>query len=385
MGKHTISNQQESTSKSGGGFTKILNPILRNPDLTDFEVRLYGVMLSYGWQDGFCFPGQERLAKDCGCSISKVYRGLKGLEKKSLIGVRHRPLHKGVNMTNVYTFNDPLANDCDQPSSEDMDQSPVTDPESGESASLKAENPQSGFPDQSPVTDREASPVTDDEYTGDEYTEPHPTTSSFQSEVVPPSPPEGGRQKAQEKASPSAGRDAGATTSRSALALTQQKRRGRDAVNDTSTRERSASPALALLDEARALLDAGRYREAINTGGRAYAECLTGDDLDAVTDFLQPVMYDAFQSPHRRRELYARAEELCDDARSRLGLDGQGDEGDPDWTADDFLGDSDDDCDAAYLNKILEGLEGNLEAGGTDEIETDEWFENEYHDVRELA
>jgi hypothetical protein len=104
---------QVSTSGTGneneetipvGGFTQIPNSILRNPDLSHGALRLYVLLRSYGWQDGFCFPGQERLAAEMGVGPRMVYKYMKELEAAGLIRVRHRPLHKGVNKTNVYTF-----------------------------------------------------------------------------------------------------------------------------------------------------------------------------------------------------------------------------------------------------------------------------------------
>jgi hypothetical protein len=113
------------------GFTMIPNVVIRNPDLSDGAVRLYGLLLSYAWQDGFCFPGQERLAGECGKGVKAIYRHTKELEAADLISVKHRPLHKGVNMTNVYTFKILKPSTCgtDQSKMSDRDRPKMSDDE----------------------------------------------------------------------------------------------------------------------------------------------------------------------------------------------------------------------------------------------------------------
>lgn len=113
------------------GFTMIPNVVIRNPDLSDGAVRLYGLLLSYAWQDGFCFPGQERLATECGKGVKAIYRHTKELEAADLISVKHRPLHKGVNMTNVYTFKILKPSTCgtDQSKMSDRDRPKMSDNE----------------------------------------------------------------------------------------------------------------------------------------------------------------------------------------------------------------------------------------------------------------
>lgn len=109
------------------GFTKMPNTVIRNPKLSHGAFRLYTVLLCYAWQDGFCFPGQERLAKDMGISLRMVYQYMKELEGAGFIRVQHRPLHKGVNKTNVYTFTAPNGTDCSQPSTSGTDRQDTAD------------------------------------------------------------------------------------------------------------------------------------------------------------------------------------------------------------------------------------------------------------------
>lgn len=105
------------------------NTIIRNPKLGHGAFRLYTVLLCYAWQDGFCFPGQERLAKDMGIGVRMVYQYMKELEAAGLVRVQHRPLHKGVNKTNVYTFTAPDDTDCSQPSTSSTDRQDAANPD----------------------------------------------------------------------------------------------------------------------------------------------------------------------------------------------------------------------------------------------------------------
>jgi hypothetical protein len=129
--KYSRKVKKDATKQPEGGFTQIPNSILRNAKLSDGAVRLYAVLRSYGWQDGFCFPGQEKLAADMGVDVRTVRRRSKELQDAQLISVRHRPLHEGVNTTNVYTFTAPdsQVSDPDRTAVSHPDQSPVTDKE----------------------------------------------------------------------------------------------------------------------------------------------------------------------------------------------------------------------------------------------------------------
>lgn len=81
-----------------GGFTQIPTKVLRDSRLTGNERVLYGLLLSYAWQEGECFPGQCRLAKDMGVDKRTVGTGLGKLRKMKLISWKRQGLGK----TNVY-------------------------------------------------------------------------------------------------------------------------------------------------------------------------------------------------------------------------------------------------------------------------------------------
>jgi biotin operon repressor len=61
----------------------------------------FAMLLSYAWQNDYCFPGQERLAKDMGLSDRSVRTHLKSLEANGLLAIRRR----GQGLTNIYELN----------------------------------------------------------------------------------------------------------------------------------------------------------------------------------------------------------------------------------------------------------------------------------------
>jgi helix-turn-helix protein len=82
-----------------GGFTQIPNFILKNPALSVGAKVAYAMFLSYAWHNGFCFPGQERLAGDMGISRPRVTQLIAELQQAGLITIQRR----GQGKTNIYT------------------------------------------------------------------------------------------------------------------------------------------------------------------------------------------------------------------------------------------------------------------------------------------
>ncbi len=80
------------------GFTQIPNTILRREDLSPGAKLTYMALLSYSWQKGSCFPGQDTLAEDLGVSRRSVITYLQHLQKSGLLKIKRRGLGK----TNVY-------------------------------------------------------------------------------------------------------------------------------------------------------------------------------------------------------------------------------------------------------------------------------------------
>lgn len=74
--------------------------ILRDPDLSDKAKLMAGLLASYAWQDGSCFPGQTRLKGDAGWSVRTVQRALAELEGRGYIRIERRGFMK----TNRYVL-----------------------------------------------------------------------------------------------------------------------------------------------------------------------------------------------------------------------------------------------------------------------------------------
>src|SRR6266478_6365581 len=83
-----------------GGFTQVPNFLLKSKNLSAGDKLAFAILLSYAWQNDYCFPGQERLAEDMGLSRSRVTEFVGELEKAGLITIQRRGLGK----TNVYTI-----------------------------------------------------------------------------------------------------------------------------------------------------------------------------------------------------------------------------------------------------------------------------------------
>ena len=83
------------------GFTQVPNHILRDADLSTGAKLAYAVILSYAWNNDYCFPGQERLAQDMGVSDRSVRTYIKDLEDSGFLEVEQRGLGK----TNIYSVN----------------------------------------------------------------------------------------------------------------------------------------------------------------------------------------------------------------------------------------------------------------------------------------
>ena len=93
--KHTIVVLNDALKH---GFTQIPRYILSDHKLT-FGARLtYAVLLSYAWQEGSCFPGQDRMSKDLGVSRQMVNEYLNELKSQKYINWARRGLGK----TNIY-------------------------------------------------------------------------------------------------------------------------------------------------------------------------------------------------------------------------------------------------------------------------------------------
>lgn len=89
---------KDDALRSLQGFTQIPNVVLKHAGISFGAKVAFGVLLSYAWQDDFCYPAQERLAADLNCSVRQVRRLLAELKDGRFIDWKQQ----GLNRPNVY-------------------------------------------------------------------------------------------------------------------------------------------------------------------------------------------------------------------------------------------------------------------------------------------
>jgi len=85
---------------SAGGFAQVPNILLRNKMLSANAKVVYSQLLAYAWNNGYCYPGQDRMAEDIGASQPTIHRALKELEDNGWLKMERR----GQGKTNIYTL-----------------------------------------------------------------------------------------------------------------------------------------------------------------------------------------------------------------------------------------------------------------------------------------
>jgi biotin operon repressor len=83
-----------------GGFTQVPNFLFDIKELSFGARIVYAKFLQYAWHNDFCFPGQERLAEEMGCTRVRVTQFVKELQEQGLVEV----IRRGQGRTNVYTL-----------------------------------------------------------------------------------------------------------------------------------------------------------------------------------------------------------------------------------------------------------------------------------------
>jgi hypothetical protein len=83
------------------GFTQVPNSVLKSEKLSPGAKLTYTMLLSYAWQNDYCFPGQERLAKDMGSGLRSIVRYIQELEKGRFVKITKR----GLGRPNLYELN----------------------------------------------------------------------------------------------------------------------------------------------------------------------------------------------------------------------------------------------------------------------------------------
>ena len=84
-----------------GGFTQVPNFLLKSKKLKSGDKMTFAMLLSYAWQNDYCFPGQVRLGQDLGLHETNVRKHLKSLEAHGLLSIKRR----GQGKTNIYELN----------------------------------------------------------------------------------------------------------------------------------------------------------------------------------------------------------------------------------------------------------------------------------------
>src|SRR4051812_5258482 len=82
------------------GFIQLPRQILYARNISRDAKMLYGVLLSYAWQEQRCFPGYTRLCLDMQASENSVRKWMNELEAVSLLTHKRRGLGK----TNIYSL-----------------------------------------------------------------------------------------------------------------------------------------------------------------------------------------------------------------------------------------------------------------------------------------
>jgi biotin operon repressor len=83
------------------GFTQVPNHVLESEKLSPGAKLTFAMLLKYAWQNDYCFPGQERLAKDMGAGVRSIVRHVQELETAGYITIKRQGLGK----PNIYEIN----------------------------------------------------------------------------------------------------------------------------------------------------------------------------------------------------------------------------------------------------------------------------------------
>ena len=73
-----------------GGFTQVPNFVLESERISPGAKLVYTMLLKYAWHNDYCYPGQERLAKDMGVTSRSVITYMQELEREEFVVVERR-------------------------------------------------------------------------------------------------------------------------------------------------------------------------------------------------------------------------------------------------------------------------------------------------------
>lgn len=85
------------------GFAQLPRVVIRaGKRISPMAKITFATLLDYAWQDGFCFPAQERLARDIGTNEKSIRKYLAELKDLKMIEVKKQ----GRGLHNIYYIND---------------------------------------------------------------------------------------------------------------------------------------------------------------------------------------------------------------------------------------------------------------------------------------
>ena len=85
------------------GFAQLPRVVIRaGKRISPMAKITFATLLDYAWQDGFCFPVQERLARDIGTNEKSIRKYLAELQDLKMIEVKKQ----GRGLHNIYYIND---------------------------------------------------------------------------------------------------------------------------------------------------------------------------------------------------------------------------------------------------------------------------------------
>ena len=86
---------------SSNGYTLVPNFVLQTKLISGKAKLVYAMLLKYAWgNSNSVFPGQERLAEECGTSARTVWAAIKELEKNGFVTI----IRRGLGKTNLYVL-----------------------------------------------------------------------------------------------------------------------------------------------------------------------------------------------------------------------------------------------------------------------------------------
>lgn len=87
----------------GSGFIQLPRVVTRaGSRISPLAKITLATLLDYAWQDGFCFPAQERLARDIGINEKSVRKYLAELQELEIVEVKKQ----GRGLHNIYYINE---------------------------------------------------------------------------------------------------------------------------------------------------------------------------------------------------------------------------------------------------------------------------------------